>query len=201
MTWASVSWRAVLGLALSAGLWTAAPRAQDLVWDPFEIAKITEEAAQMSEAILATVELLNQTNALVSTVGRSGALSSLDFTRFDASGSLAGLVPPPPSPGAQPATGLRKAAAENGYALALHIRQNLAAAPLNGQVLASSAAASADLRGDLTADSAAALTGLDQLIGLRALLATLLEIRASEQFRLGQPGSPPSSLQQGKAQP
>ncbi|HIJ63543.1 MAG TPA: hypothetical protein HPQ04_12690, partial [Rhodospirillaceae bacterium] len=103
--------------------------------------------------------------------------------------------------GALPVTGLRKAAAENGYALALHIRQNLAAAPLNGQVLASSAAASADLRGDLTADSAAALSSLDQLIGLHAMLAALLEIRASEQFRPGRSGSAPSSLQQGNAQP
>lgn len=191
--------------ALLAVLWSSCSRAEEAVWDPVEIAKFSEESAQMSEVVLATVELLNQVNAMVGTVGRYGALSRLDFTRFDTSAALAGLVPTAGGfssrMGSLPASAVRKSAVQDGYALALHIRQSLTAAPVQGKVLASSAAASSDLRGDVAADTAAAVAGLNQLIRLRAMLASLLEIRASEQFRAGRSFPSTGSVQQGNRQP
>ena len=188
-------------VALFCLLWSFSSRAEEAVWDPVEIAKLSEESAQMSEVVLATVDLLNQVNAVVGTVGRIGAMSTLDFTQFHSSAALAGLAPTIAGSGSQPAAAVRKTAMQDAYALALHIRQSLTEAPVQGRILASSAAASSTMRGDVAADTQAAVAGLNQLIGLHAMLASLLEIRASEQLHAGRVFSSSMSVQQGNRQP
>ncbi|HIJ63195.1 MAG TPA: hypothetical protein HPQ04_10935 [Rhodospirillaceae bacterium] len=181
-------------IAMARSAWPQAPEA---VWDPLEIARISEQAAEMSDMVLATVDLLDQMNALAATVGRYGALSTLDFPRFDASAVLSGLAEKSDRSTALPAAVLRTAAAEDGYALALHRRQSLTAVSMRGKTLAAAAAAASDMRGDLAADNATALAGLDQLIGLEATLAAVLQIRAGDQLRMEQ--AAPDS--QGKLSP
>lgn len=175
------------------------PQAPEVVWDPFEIARISEQAAKMSEVVLATIDLLNEMNAMAATVGRFGALSKLDFARFDGAAALSGLVPKPGGSASLPVAAVRMAAAEDGYALALHRRQSLTGAPTQSRTLAAAAAAATDLRGDLAADSATALAGLDQLIGLEATLAALLQVRAGDRLRMERPA--PMPVQQGKQSP
>ncbi len=67
--------------------------AQDAVWDPEEIARLAEKSAKMAESLSRAVELLDNINDLSRTIGRFGALSNLDFTRFDALAGLTGAGP------------------------------------------------------------------------------------------------------------
>lgn len=67
--------------------------AQQAVWDPEEIARLAEKSARMAEAMSRAVELLNNINDLSRTIGRFGALSNLDFTRFDTLAGLKGAGP------------------------------------------------------------------------------------------------------------
>ncbi|PKU22820.1 hypothetical protein [Telmatospirillum siberiense] len=80
-------------LSLSGIAGPAPAKAQQAVWDPEEIARLAEKSAQMSEALSRAVELLNNVDQLSRTIGRFGALSNLDFARFDTLEGLKGAGP------------------------------------------------------------------------------------------------------------
>lgn len=79
---------------------------------------------------------------------------------------------------------LNRLALEDGYALATHTRENLSVAPQQAASLVAQASAAADLRGDVGANTAAAMAVLDQLVGIKAALASILEVQATQRLAL-----------------
>lgn len=205
-------------LAAGPGVCPAA-HSQQPVWDPEEIARLSETSAQMAEALSRAVELLNNIDQLSRTIGRFGPLSNLDFARFDTLDGLKGAGPqisglaanigafrqvkissfddasvfvkkvlavPPGSSSATTGGGqvrqaldvLYRKAAEDGYALSTQTRETLSIAPERAKILVAESAASVDLRGDVGANTAAAMAVFDQMGGLKAILAAILEIQS-----------------------
>lgn len=80
---------ALAGTSLAA----ATPARAEAVWDPEEIARLSETAAMTAEQLSHVVELLSTINDLGRTVGRFGQLSQLDFMRLDATAALSGAAP------------------------------------------------------------------------------------------------------------
>lgn len=211
----------VLGVLVALHV-NAPVQAQQAVWDPEEIARLAEKSARMAEALSRAVELLNNINDLSRTVGRFGALSNLDFTRFDVLEGLQGAGPEisgaasnitalqhvkitsfddasafvkklltvPSGNGQTTAAGqvgqaldvLYRKALEDGYALSTHTRESLSVAPQRADLLVAQASATADLRGDVGANTAAAMAVFDQLGGMKATLASILEIQATRRL-------------------
>ncbi|MTJ79746.1 MAG: hypothetical protein F8N37_01805 [Telmatospirillum sp.] len=81
-----------LSLALFAGSCRPAT-AQQLVWDPSEIALLAEKSAHMAEALSRAADLLDAVNELSRTVGRFGSLSTAGLWRFDLAEGLKGAGP------------------------------------------------------------------------------------------------------------
>lgn len=78
---------------------------------------------------------------------------------------------------------MHRHALEGGYALAVHLRESVSAAPERAKILAGGASAPLDLRGDIGANTATSLAVLEQLVSLKAALAFALEIEASGLLR------------------
>ena len=89
MTAACRAIAAALLAAAATGRWFPS-HAQEMVWDPAEIAHLAETSAEMAETLSRAVELLDRINELSRTVGRSAALSALGFTHFDVLRDLQG---------------------------------------------------------------------------------------------------------------
>jgi len=81
---------------------------------------------------------------------------------------------------------LHRQAIEDGYALSMLTREGLSVAPKRVSLLVAQASASVDLRGDVGANTAVAMAVLDQLGGMRATLASLLEIQTTRRLAISQ---------------
>jgi hypothetical protein len=193
------------------------------VWDPEEIADLAQEAARMAEALSRATELLNDLNALTRTVGRFGTLSVPTPWRFDIVDALAGGFPDREgagsggggqtvrSPNAAALGGttrttaagaakaaidrLRRAALEDGYALAGHTRDMLGLSMDRARLLSQAASSAFDLRGDMAANTRVSLAVYEQLSSIHALFAAILEIRSLQRLAT-MPGTPPVAEQQ-----
>jgi hypothetical protein len=78
---------------------------------------------------------------------------------------------------------LHKKALEDAYALAAYSRESVSMAPLRAGLLVGQASSSVDLRGDTAANTAVALALMEQVVSLRAMLAAILEIQATQVLR------------------
>ena len=200
-----------LCLVLAAALLRPSPApAQDAVWDPEEVARLAEQSAKMADALSRAVELLGAVDQLARTIGRFGTVSTVDFTRFGTVDGLRGMslstenpasfvakitMPPPGASGAaqirQDLDALHRSAIEDGYALAMQARGSVSVAPSRAELLVAQASSTTDLRGDAAANTAVSLAVLEQLVALKAMLASLLEIEASGRLRHSTIGSTP----------
>ena len=68
-------------------------RAQQAVWDPEEIARAAEIAAQVSEQVSRAIQVANQFNDLGRALGRKGKLTSLDFSNTNTIQRIAAIAP------------------------------------------------------------------------------------------------------------
>lgn len=134
-------------------------------------------------------------SALASNVATAGQMKISSFD--DATAFVHKVMAAPSNTGQTTGAGqvrqsldtLYRKALEDGYALSIHTRESVSVAPQRAKVLVAEAAASADLRGDVGANTAAGMAVLDQLGGLRAALAAILEIQTAGRLSL----SPSSS--------
>jgi len=140
-------------------------RAQDVIWDPTEIARMAEQAAQLSLAFSTTIEMGLQMTRLANGLGAAGPRGAPSLTGF-ASLSL----PPLPQSGSA-----RQQAAVAGFALALQTHQDLTLASGRAQQLAAQANSAGDARADMQANSAVCLAILAELMSIQSLLASSLQ--------------------------
>jgi hypothetical protein len=77
---------------------------------------------------------------------------------------------------------LYRKALEDGYALSMQTRVSLSVEPQRALSLVAQASATADLRGDIGANTASAIAVLDQLGGIKAMLASFLEIQTARRI-------------------
>ncbi len=119
------------------------------------------------------------------------ALQQVKISSFrDATAFVGKLLSPPANAGQVTASGevkqaldaLYRKALEDGYALATHTRETVSVAPQRAALLVAEASATADFRGDVGANTATAMAVLDQLGGLKATLASILEIQATRRL-------------------
>lgn len=167
----------------------------DPVWDPTEIARLSQQAAQLATNLSATIDTLRTFDKLATQIGNSGprtlfvssaptALASYaNFssagvpTATDASALLSAKSPS--------ATGLQRTrqiwqgayerVAAEGLAVSQVANRDAGAAISRSKVLADGASGAQDLRSDLQANSAVGLAVLQELGAVQAVLAMLLE--------------------------
>ncbi len=118
-----------------------------------------------------------------------GALQHAKITSFnEASAFVRQLTTIPPDAGRTTGAGqvrqaldaLYRKALEDGYALSTHARESVSVAPQRAALLVAQASTTADLRGDVGANTAVTMAVLDQLGSLKASLASILEIQATQ---------------------
>ena len=167
----------------------------EMVWDPEEIARLSQTTARMAEASSYAAELLRDLDAMARTIGRAGSLSTLDLARFAANGGLA-MSPPEDAVGKLTASlaggnptsrteqrqhvldTLYEAAVEEGVALAMVSRQHVGNATWHARNLVAEASSAVDLRSDVAANTATAVALLGQMVDLEAILASIIEVQA-----------------------
>lgn len=199
------------------------------VWDPAEIAELAEKSAQMAVAVSRAAELLARVDDLSRTIGRFGALSSLDFARFKLVDALQGAGPEIGGLAANisglgkvkitsvddistlvkkvttlPAgdhqttkaaevlkalDDLHRKAVEDGFALAMQSRQTVSDAPARAALLVNQASTAHDLRSDTGANTAASLAVLEQLMSLKVMLASMVEMDATKKLKSAAPAA------------
>lgn len=170
--------------------------AADIVWDPTEIARLAEQAAQISLQYSALIDLQQTLGGLSTGLGPMGARGSDGAMGMAALASLRALAPPLPLPDQAalasrlPSTGRSAAqqndnqvfwqqaarnAAADGIALSSVLRQGLASAMPQVQRVLSQAGSAPDLRGDVAANSAICLLVFADLAAVEAALAVSLQ--------------------------
>lgn len=190
----------VLALFLAARCGAGEP-----VWDPTEIARIGEQAAQISLAFSAATDLQQQFNALLGAFGAAGtrgsppsaatmslsALTTLPkaVASLSAADLTAGLSAQSPNSGQiQQGRLLRQQAAlssaVDGLSLVQVVNQDLSQAASRAQTLSSQAAVAPDARADVQANSAVSLAVLAELTAIEALLALSLQGQSIQQTQL-----------------
>ncbi len=182
-------------VTLSAVLPLGTPVKADPVWDPTEIARLSQQAAQLASNLATTVQTLQTFDKLVVQIGTMGArtsfsstaptmlanYSSLQSAGMPAAADAITLL----SAGVSSATSqqqtrqiwrgaCQKVAAE-GMAVSQVARQDAGSAVSRSKTLSDAASATQDLRGDLQANSAAGLAVMQELGSVQAVLALLLE--------------------------
>jgi hypothetical protein len=78
-------------------------------------------------------------------------------------------------------------AAMNAYALALSARESVSRAAERTEALAEQAASTQTLRSDMAANTAVMLAMHDQMVQIQALLASVLEVRATDHMATSEP--------------
>jgi len=177
--------------ALSAGQ----PALADPVWDPTEIARMSQQAAQLATNLSTTIDTLRTFDKLSTQIGAMGPLISFASTAPTALKSYAALqsVGMPMATDAsalisaisRSATGLQQTrqlwqgayqrVAAEGLAVSQVANQDAGSAVSRSKILADAASGAQDLRSDLHANSAAGLAVLQELGSVEAVLALLLE--------------------------
>jgi len=182
--------RPLLAVALLSG-----PAMADPVWDPTEIARLSQQAAQMATNLSVTIDTLRTADKLIVQIGATGARSSFSspapaiLARYSA--LSAGNVPPAADASALMSSGslsltqlsqrrlawqaASQTVAAEGLALSQVANRDAAESMNRSKALASLASGTQDLRGDMQANSAVGLAVLSELGSIEAVLVLLLE--------------------------
>jgi len=183
--------RSLLALGLLSG-----PAFADPIWDPTEIARLSQQAAQLSTNLTATIDTLRTVDKLATQIGATGARSSFSSAAPGALARYSALSPDGGGPAASDAAALLSAppssttqktqnraiwlaasqkAATEGLALSQIANQDAGTSVSRTKSLATLASGTQDLRGDVQANSAVGLAVLSELGAVEAVLALLLE--------------------------
>lgn len=167
----------------------------DPVWDPTEIARLSQQAGQLASNLSAIIENLRTFDKLATQIGGVGARSAFSssapaaLARYSAltagGGPNASDATTLISPGLSTSTQIvqrrqiwqaafQQTAAE-GEALSQVASQDAGGAVSRSKALAGLASNAQDLRGDLQANSAVGLAVLSELGAVESVLALLLE--------------------------
>lgn len=186
--------KALICVALAV-LLAGEPAMADPVWDPTEIVRLSQQAAQLATNLSATIDTLRTFDKLATQIGTSGPRTSFASTAPTALASYATLpsVGMPVATDASAlllgnfasATGMRQTrqiwqgahqrVAAEGLAVSQVANQDAGGAISRSKTLANMASGAQDLRGDLQANSAVGLAVLQELGAVQAVLALLLE--------------------------
>lgn len=167
----------------------------DPVWDPTEIARLSQQAAQLATNLSATIDTLRTFDKLASQIGNAGpriliassaptALAS--YTTFPSAGMpMATDAWALLSAKSLNATGLQQTrqiwqgayerVAAEGLAVSQVANRDAGAAIGRSKILADAASGAQDLRSDLQANSMVGLAVLQELGAMQAALTMLLE--------------------------
>ena len=182
--------RSLLALVLLSG-----PARADPVWDPTEIARLSQQAAQMANNLSVTIDTLRAADKLIVQIGATGVRSSFRSPAPAALGRYSALSAgsvPSASDAAALMSGVSlsltqlsqrrvawqtasQTAAIEGLALSQVANQDAGESSSRSKALASLASGAQDLRSDLQANSAVGLAVLSELGAVEAVLALLLE--------------------------
>jgi len=167
----------------------------DPVWDPTEIARLSQQAAQLAANLATTVQTLQTFDKLVVQIGTMGARTSFSSTAptllanysnlqsvgMPAATDAIGLL----SAGSSSATllqqnrqtwrGAYQKVASEGMAVSQVANQDAGSAVSRSKTLSGAASSTLDLRGDLQVNSAVGLAVMQELGSVQAALALLLE--------------------------
>lgn len=167
----------------------------DPVWDPTEIARLSEQAAQLGTNLSALIDNLQTFDKLATEVGAMGArplnafqLSSTAIGKVDLQSSsmptgsdALALISNKAAIASQSQSSrqiwnaaYQKIALE-GLSLAQVANQDLSSVKTRSQALGAAASNAPDLRGDVQANSAVCLAVLAELGSVQAVLSLLLE--------------------------
>ena len=181
---------AVLAAFLAEG-----PARADPVWDPTEIARLSQQAAQLVTNLSTTIDTLQTFDKLATQIGTMGPRTSFASSAPAALASYAAL-PSAGMPGTTDASALLSApslsatgrqqtrqlwreayqrVATEGLAVSQVANRDAGGAINRSKTLANAASGAQDLRGDLQANSAVGLAVLQELGAVQAVLALLLE--------------------------
>lgn len=186
--------KVVICMVLAAFL-TAAPALADPVWDPTEIARLSQQAAQLATNLSTTIDTLRTFDKLATQIGAVGprpftstaptALASyavLPSAGLPVATDASGLLSANNSPSAtrlqqtrQIWQGAYQRVAGEGLAVSQVANQDAGSAMSRSKTLAGAASTAQDLRGDLQVNSAVGLAVLQELGAVQAVLALLLE--------------------------
>ena len=167
----------------------------DPVWDPTEIARLSQQAAQMATNLSVTIDTLRTADKLLIQIGATGARPSFSSpvpaTLARYSVMSAGNAPPASDATALMSSGslnltqlnqrrakwqtASQTVAAEGLALSQVANQDAGESMSRSKALASLASGTQDLRGDMQANSAVGLAVLSELGAVEAVLALLLE--------------------------
>ena len=159
-----------IAVALACLCLCAPARSQDLVWDPTEIARLSQQAARISIAFSSLVELGQQFSSLSSALGAAGPRTALASVAMSGLSALADPALAAPRNGGSPAI--------DGLSVVFLANKDLSMAGDRARLLSGQAAASIDLRGDVQANSAIGLAILAEAISIESLLALRLQSHA-----------------------
>lgn len=169
----------------------------DPVWDPTEITRLSNQAAQLATSLSTTIETLQSYDRLAKGIGADGARAftspvsdsmrrypGLASTDMPTSGDLQALLDTSASATQLQRTrkiwndAIQKMASE-GLSFSLVAGQDAGAAAARSRSMAAQAGAAQDLRADIQSNSAVCLSVLSELDAITAALAILLEQQAS----------------------
>jgi hypothetical protein len=188
-------------LFLAVGIFAAPAALADPIWDPTEIARLSEQAAQLATILSTTIETLQGYDRLAGEIGASG-VRSFNSSAPDAMRSYSALVSSGMptsndvqallSSSAMSATQLQQArqlwlsayqkVGGEGLAISLTVSKDAGAAQVRAQSLAAMAGTSQDLRSDIQSNSAVCLAVLSELGAIEAALTLLLEQQSSSRL-------------------
>ena len=181
--------------AILAAFLAAAPALADPVWDPTEIARLSQQAAQLATNLSTTIDALRTFDKLATQIGAVGSRTSFNSGAPTALASYAALASAG-MPVATDTSGLLSASSPSatrvqqnrqiwqgafqrvvgeGLAVSQVANQDAGSAMSRSKTLATVVSSAQDLRGDLQANSAVGLAVLQELGAVQAVLALLLE--------------------------
>lgn len=185
----------VIGAMTMVGFLAGGGAMADPIWDPTEIARLSQQTALLATNLAATIDTLRTFDKLAAQVGAIGARTQFNstaptvlahYTALQSDGMPAGadatslLSTTTPTATDQQRNrqvwqaAYQKVAAE-GLAVSQVANQDSGAAVTRAKTLAATASSAQDLRGDLQANSAVGLALLSELGSVEAVLALLLE--------------------------
>jgi hypothetical protein len=185
----------LLLLFVLAGTLDARSAFADPVWDPTEIARLSEQAAQLGTNLSTLIDNLQTFDKLATEVGATGtrpltafqpsstllAKINLQSSSMPASSDALALISITPTTESQTQSSWKiwssayQTVAIEGLSLAHVANQDLSSAKTRSQALGIAASNAQDLRGDVQANSAVCLAVLAELGSVQAVLALLLE--------------------------
>lgn len=165
------------------------------VWDPTEIARLSQQAAQLGVNLTALINNLQAFDKLASEIGASGARPmsalqpsstmvgklNLQSSPMPSGNDAFALISNSTMTATQSRTnnqvwnGAYQTVVADGFSLAEVANQDLGTAKARSETLGAGVKAAQDLRGDVQANSTVCLAVLTELESVQAVLALLLE--------------------------